>query len=58
MAKCGREHRGSVVGRGGCREYGPTARAVAAGIRLHMGSLGWWNRVGASLVCLSVDRAL
>ena len=47
-------HSGSVVGHGGWNEYGPMARAMAAGIPLHMGSLGWWNLVGASLVCLSV----
>ena len=45
---------GSIVGRGGWNEYSPMARAVAAGIPLHMGSLGWWNLLGASLVCLSV----
>jgi uncharacterized iron-regulated membrane protein len=30
------------------------AKGVAAGIPLHMGSLGWWNLVGTALVCLSV----
>jgi uncharacterized iron-regulated membrane protein len=45
---------GKVVGHGGWNEYGLMARAMAAGIPLHMGSLGWWNLVGASLVCLSV----
>ena len=48
------QHTGSVVGRGGWNEYSPMARAVVAGIPLHMGSLGWWNLLGASLVCLSV----
>jgi uncharacterized iron-regulated membrane protein len=48
------QHTGRVVGRGGWDEYSPMARAMAAGIPLHMGSLGWWNLVGASLVCLSV----
>ena len=48
------QHTGSVVGRGGWNDYSPMARAVAAGIPLHMGSLGWWNLVGTSLVCLSV----
>ena len=47
-------HSGSVVGHGGWNEYGPTARAMAAGIPLHMGSLGWWNLAGACLLCLSV----
>ena len=47
-------HTGSVVGHGGWKEYGPIARAMAAGIPLHMGSLGWWNLAGASLLCLSV----
>lgn len=47
-------HTGAVVGRVGWNEYSPMARAVAAGIPLHMGSLGWWNLVGASLVCLAV----
>jgi uncharacterized iron-regulated membrane protein len=45
---------GSVIGRGGWDEYSPMARGVAAGIPLHMGSLGWWNLVGTALVCLSV----
>ena len=48
------QHTGSVVGRGGWNDYSPMARAVAAGIPLHMGSLGWWNLVGTSVVCLSV----
>jgi uncharacterized iron-regulated membrane protein len=48
------QHTGAVVGRGGWNEYSLMARAVAAGIPLHTGSLGWWNLVGASLVCLSV----
>ena len=47
-------HTGSVVGHGGWKEYGPMARAMAAGIPLHMGSLGWWNLAGASMLCLSV----
>ena len=45
---------GAVVGRGGWNEYSLMARAVAAGIPLHTGSLGWWNLLGASVVCLSV----
>ena len=48
------QHTGNVVGRAGWDEYSLMARAMAAGIPLHMGSLGWWNLVGASLVCLSV----
>jgi uncharacterized iron-regulated membrane protein len=48
------QHTGSVVGRAGWNEYGLMARAMAAGIPLHMGSLGWWNLIGATLVCLSV----
>lgn len=48
------QHTGAVVGRVGWNEYSLMARAMAAGIPLHMGSLGWWNLVGASLVCLSV----
>lgn len=48
------QHTGAVVGRAGWNEYSPMARAMAAGIPLHMGSLGWWNLIGASLVCLSV----
>jgi uncharacterized iron-regulated membrane protein len=47
-------HTGSIVGRGGWNEYSPIARAMAAGIPLHMGSLGWWNLAGASLLCLLV----
>lgn len=47
-------HTGNVVGHGGWSEYGPMARAMATGIPLHMGSLGWWNLLGASLLCLSV----
>jgi uncharacterized iron-regulated membrane protein len=45
---------GAVIGRGSWNDYSPMAKAMAAGIPLHMGSLGWWNLVGASLVCLSV----
>jgi uncharacterized iron-regulated membrane protein len=45
---------GDVVGRGGWNEYGLMAKAMAAGIPLHMGSLGWWNFVGASVLCLAV----
>jgi uncharacterized iron-regulated membrane protein len=48
------QHTGAVVGRGGWNEYTPMAKAVAAGVPLHMGSLGWWNVVGSSLVCLAV----
>ncbi|HEY6508004.1 MAG TPA: PepSY domain-containing protein, partial [Vicinamibacterales bacterium] len=48
------QHTGAVVGRGGWSDYGLMARAMAAGIPLHMGSLGWWNLIGASVVCLSV----
>jgi uncharacterized iron-regulated membrane protein len=48
------QHSGAVVGRGGWNEYSPMARAVATGVPLHMGSLGWWNLLGTSLVCLSV----
>lgn len=47
-------HTGHVIGQGGWREYGPMARAMAAGVPLHMGSLGWWNLAGAVLVCLAV----
>ena len=48
------QNTGGVVGRGGWNDYSLMARAVAAGIPLHTGSLGWWNLLGASLVCLSV----
>ena len=48
------QNTGAVVGRGGWNDYSPMARAVAAGIPLHTGSLGWWNLLGASLGCLSV----
>ncbi|MEQ1912100.1 MAG: PepSY domain-containing protein, partial [Vicinamibacterales bacterium] len=48
------QYTGRVVGDGGWEEYSPMARAMAAGIPLHMGSLGWWNLLGASVVCLSV----
>jgi uncharacterized iron-regulated membrane protein len=48
------QHTGAVVGRGGWNDYGLMARAMAAGIPLHMGSLGWWNLVAAGLVCLAV----
>jgi uncharacterized iron-regulated membrane protein len=48
------QYTGAVIGRGGWKEYGPMARAMAAGIPLHMGSLGWWSLAGASVVCLSV----
>ncbi len=47
-------HTGIVAGRAGWNDYGLAARAMAAGIPLHKGSLGWWNFVGASVVCLSV----
>ena len=45
---------GEVVGRAGWDDYGLTAKAMAAGVPLHMGSLGWWNLIGAGVVCLSV----
>lgn len=48
------QHTGAVVGRGGWNDYSPMAKAMAAGIPLHTGSLGWWNLVGAILVVLSV----
>lgn len=47
-------HTGDVVGQGGWNEYGLIARAMAAGVPLHMGSLGWLNLLGASVMCLSV----
>jgi outer membrane cobalamin receptor len=43
----------AIVGRGGWNEYSLMARAVATGIPLHMGSLGWWNLAGTTVVCLS-----
>jgi uncharacterized iron-regulated membrane protein len=48
------QYTAAVVGRGGWNDYTLMARAVAAGIPLHTGSLGWWNLLGASVVCLSV----
>lgn len=45
---------GEVIGRVGWADYGLGARAMAAGIPLHMGLLGWWNYLGALAVCLSV----
>ncbi|MGE0591679.1 MAG: PepSY-associated TM helix domain-containing protein [Vicinamibacterales bacterium] len=47
-------HTGGIVGRAGWREYGPMARAMAAGIPLHEGQIGWWNLAAAALVCLLV----
>lgn len=47
-------HTGAVVGRAGWREYAPTAKAMAAGIPLHEGMLGWWNLAATSLVCAAV----
>jgi uncharacterized iron-regulated membrane protein len=44
---------GAVVGRTGWNDYDRVARAMAAGIPLHMGSLGGWNLVGAAAVCLA-----
>jgi uncharacterized iron-regulated membrane protein len=48
------QYTGAIVGRGGWSDYDMAARGMAAGVPLHMGSLGWWNLVGSSLVCLSV----
>jgi uncharacterized iron-regulated membrane protein len=48
------QHTGEVVGLGGWSDYTLMAKAVASGIPLHTGSLGWWNLAGAVLVCLSV----
>ncbi len=48
------QYTGAVVGRASWDDYGLAARAMAAGIPLHMGSLGPWNLLGAILVCLSV----
>jgi uncharacterized iron-regulated membrane protein len=47
-------HTGRVVSRGGWNEYSVLARGLAAGIPLHMGSLGWWNLLAATVVCLAV----
>lgn len=45
---------GRVLGRVGWSDYGLGARAMAAGIPLHMGHLGRWNTAGAAGVCLLV----
>lgn len=45
---------GRVLGRVGWSDYGLGARAMAAGIPLHMGHLGRWNTAGAAAVCLLV----
>lgn len=47
-------HTGAIVGRAGWRDYAPTAKAMAAGIPLHEGMLGWWNLAATTVVCLSV----
>lgn len=47
-------HTGDIVGRAGWQEYGPAARAMAAGIPLHEGLLGWVNLAGTTVVCLAV----
>lgn len=45
---------GRVLGRAGWNDYGPGARAMAAGLPLHMGHLGGWSTAGAALVCVLV----
>lgn len=47
-------HTGAIVGQAGWRDYGPAARAMAAGIPLHEGLLGWANLAATTLVCLAV----
>src|SRR5690606_28801239 len=48
------QYSGDIVGRAEWRQYGLMAKVMAAGVPLHMGQLGWWNRIAACLVCLSV----
>lgn len=48
------QHTGAVVGRVSFSDYGAVAKGMAAGVPLHMGSLGPWNLAAAILVCLAV----
>jgi uncharacterized iron-regulated membrane protein len=45
---------GAILGVVTWDDYGAGAQAMAAGIPLHMGYLGWWNYAGAVGVCLAV----
>ncbi len=44
---------GAVVGRASWNDYDLLARAMAAGVPLHQGSLGAWSLAGAGAVCLA-----
>jgi uncharacterized iron-regulated membrane protein len=47
------QYSGAVVGQAGWNDYDLLARAMAAGIPLHQGSLGGWSLAGAVAVCLA-----
>jgi uncharacterized iron-regulated membrane protein len=36
------QYSGTVLANIGWNEYAPGAKAMAAGIALHMGAMGWW----------------
>lgn len=48
------QHTGAILGQAGWDQYGLVAKAMAAGVPLHTGSLGGLNLAGAILVCLAV----
>jgi uncharacterized iron-regulated membrane protein len=45
---------GAILARVAWSDYGLGARAMAAGIPLHMGYLGWWNKLASAAVCVLV----
>ncbi len=46
------QYSGKVLADIGWNEYGLGAKAMSAGIALHMGTLGWWNLALNTLFCL------
>lgn len=44
---------GEALGQAGWEDYGLVARAMAAGVPIHMGALGGWNLAAAAGVCLA-----
>jgi uncharacterized iron-regulated membrane protein len=45
------QYRGEIIQKIGWQAYGLGARAMSAGIPLHLGKLGWWNQALSVLCC-------
>lgn len=48
------QYSGHVIGEVGYADYAPLAKAMAVGIALHQGDMGWWNTLLNTLFCLAV----